>query len=176
MALLILILICTVVFVLSVSSPRCCSSAPASPVPSSYPTLGSVGLWINTVCPGTTTTLNFDGTTTFTECSGHGTCVSSLNECSCSGRYTGFSCSDIDNTMGLSSGARALIIVFSVLGTVGLGAALCWWFSRGMDRRSPMAGAGYGHHLDADGGDGGDNERSGRGRPSVGQRPPMGRI
>lgn len=81
-------------------------------------------------------------------------------------------------TMGLSSGARALIIVGCVVGTLLFGYLLCWWFSKGMERRSrPMAHAGYGHQLDEGGpaGGGGGGGRGGGGPGNV-NRPPMGRI
>jgi hypothetical protein len=74
-------------------------------------------------------------------------------------------------SMGLTGGTRALIIL-AVLGATALfGWFLCWWFREGLfrHRAGAMANAGYGHHLDEGG--------AGHPRPPVGhERPPMGRI
>jgi hypothetical protein len=138
-------------------------------VPTSYPSLGDVGIWINTPCPGTTSKLNPDGTTTVTECNGHGVCDRLLHQCACSSedRWTGWDCMRTDTSLGLSGTARALIVVFTVLITVLFGYGLCWWYRVGMNRSRPMQNAGYGHHLDE--GEAGGGPRPARGVGAMGQ-------
>ena len=145
-------------------------------VPLSYPRMGDVLLFINTDCPGTSTKVDPNtGLKSTTECNGRGACLRDIHQCLCFDRYSGADCLGVDTTLGLSAGARAIIILLTIAGTVAFGFCLCWWFAGGMARRSGIgANAGYGHHLDEGGAGGGGGGRAAAAAPPG--RQPMGRI
>lgn len=143
-------------------------------VPLAYPRMGDVLLWIDTDCPGTSTKVDpSTGMSSTTECNGRGECMREIHQCRCFDRYNGADCLGVDTTLGLSSGARALIILLTIAGTAAFGFCLCWWFAGGMARWSAMANRGYGHRLDEGGAAGAG--AGGAPRPPQGP-PPMGRI
>jgi len=152
-------------------------------VPASYPTMGDVGLWINSVCPGTTQKLADDGSTILTQdCSGNGICWAEKHQCLCFSGWGGFACEEEHKSGGLSGGMRALIAILCIIGAIGFGALLCWFFNRASHRADPMSNAGAGYRLDDDGQGGGNGGNGGQppygsswGRPA-GERPAMGRI
>lgn len=98
-------------------------------VPTSYTSIGDIGLWFNSPCPGDSTRLQLDGSTIVSECGSHGVCNVHAHVCECDEGYAGIDCMMLDTSLGLSSTTRAIIGLILVLACVGFGYLLHWFFS-----------------------------------------------
>jgi hypothetical protein len=100
---------------------------------------GGLGLWLASNCASDCNTVK-----------GQGTCNNITNSCSCADNWGGFDCSiNTWRDRRLSSVAKPLLAVFTVVFALALGFALCYYFRRDWFRASENRNLpGQGHRLD----------------------------